>query len=932
MEVTTPSSSRPSSRPTLRQSTRPSTASRTPSVMIPPPLPLYPFPQSPEQPPLTGFAHTLPVVRHASSSCSSRLREPLQDPRRGVVLGQWFAAREREESETKRRLVYDTAGGSASRQEDDLEFDSWFESGNLRAAWRVEGRKQPREDEAPGSADQEYDLLCNKDTHTNGHVQWFYFSVLRPFREEVRVRLNIVNMMKGSSLYSFGMLPVGYCASAKHGFGWTRVGDDVCYFKNARTYEVNGTTRNYYTLSFVVFIPDQQQTYLAHCYPYTYSDLRSEVKALVERRSSVVRRRRLCSTLAGNDCDLLTVTNFASRDPEAARRRAGVVLTARVHPGESNASFVMRGCLEFLTSDDEVAERLRDNFVFKIVPMLNPDGVINGNYRSSLAGEDLNRKYASPSASLQPTVFAVKQLLRSTHEARGVLLYVDIHGHSRMKNFFFYGCADPRTAPPPSTAVLSAALDADPSRHGDALREALFTEDHRVLARLFPRIAANHIGGSLFSFRDSSFGVQRGKRETGRVVAWRELGIANAFTLEASFCSPGYNEEQGLLLDDAIKWGDPPPVESRANVLAPPATKKDHPPVEDDDDDDEVDELRARCVESWGREAHYAIHDLELAGRQLCLALASYANVTALGRPRPPRPCRPGELVAPRIVDAVAEPLLDYGVLRLDLAKREAGLLPRARAELELRALSRAKAAAAAAGKPPPDDRLDAFLPSDVDPAADSDASSDPPRPSNRGRRRRVPNNKPKPKKAESASDSDSSTADGRALEDHRARRRRRRQSRSKKDVKPPTRKKPPRRLLKPKSKRRFSSASDGLPPLSRWATPPEPLSRADADSDFAVIGEEGLTPPKAEHYFDDIDVVHRDCRSDLHRATTAPSPTTTKLHADETLATTYLRRVQAGYARVEPPSHLLNRRRAATIVEPTPLVASRRLPRLAAA
>ena len=29
---------------------------------------------------------------------------------------------------------------------------------------------------------------------------------------------------------------------------------------------------------------------------------------------------------------------------------------------------------------------LRDEFVFVVVPMINPDGVINGNYRCSLAG------------------------------------------------------------------------------------------------------------------------------------------------------------------------------------------------------------------------------------------------------------------------------------------------------------------------------------------------------------------------------------------------------------------------------------------------------------------------------------------------------------------------------------------------------------------
>lgn len=42
-------------------------------------------------------------------------------------------------------------------------------------------------------------------------------------------------------------------------------------------------------------------------------------------------------------------------------------------------------------SDDMNAIKLRDKFVFKIIPMLNPDGVIVGNYRCSLAAVDLNR-------------------------------------------------------------------------------------------------------------------------------------------------------------------------------------------------------------------------------------------------------------------------------------------------------------------------------------------------------------------------------------------------------------------------------------------------------------------------------------------------------------------------------------------------------------
>jgi murein tripeptide amidase MpaA len=72
--------------------------------------------------------------------------------------------------------------------------------------------------------------------------------------------------------------------------------------------------------------------------------------------------------------------------------RKGIVITARVHPGETNASWMMKGIIDYLVGPSLDAKILRDNFVFKIVPMLNPDGVINGNYRCSLAGCDLNRQ------------------------------------------------------------------------------------------------------------------------------------------------------------------------------------------------------------------------------------------------------------------------------------------------------------------------------------------------------------------------------------------------------------------------------------------------------------------------------------------------------------------------------------------------------------
>lgn len=56
----------------------------------------------------------------------------------------------------------------------------------------------------------------------------------------------------------------------------------------------------------------------------------------------------------------------------------------------------MHGIIEFLTGKSPEAIYLKENCVFKIVPMTNPDGVIHGNYRCSLAGCDLNRRWKKP--------------------------------------------------------------------------------------------------------------------------------------------------------------------------------------------------------------------------------------------------------------------------------------------------------------------------------------------------------------------------------------------------------------------------------------------------------------------------------------------------------------------------------------------------------
>eukprot|EP00826_Nyctotherus_ovalis_P051527 TRINITY_DN6444_c0_g2_i12.p1 TRINITY_DN6444_c0_g2~~TRINITY_DN6444_c0_g2_i12.p1 ORF type:complete len:222 (-),score=57.75 TRINITY_DN6444_c0_g2_i12:444-1022(-) len=164
---------------------------------------------------------------------------------------------------------------------------------------------------------------------------------------------------------------------------------------------------------------------------------------------------------------------------------------------------------------------LREKYVFKIVPMLNPDGVISGNYRCSLAGCDLNRRYICPSKTLHPTIYHLKRMVKDFNEVCPIAFYCDFHGHSKNKDVFMYGNTD---------------------------------EQHPDHYQVFPFIMSKL--NKFFSFSSSRFVVQRAKSSTARVVMWKELEIASIFTIEASFFGPSENcEDQQFTVQDYMDVG-----------------------------------------------------------------------------------------------------------------------------------------------------------------------------------------------------------------------------------------------------------------------------------------------------------------------------------------------------------------------------------------
>jgi len=420
-----------------------------------------------------------------------------------------------------------------------LRFNSSFESGNLRKAVKL--------------GEDEYNLILENDTNTQGNTQWYYFSVTN-YKAGHTVKFSIINLLKFESLYNKGLKPLVYSTKKAQDTGktWERTCGEVSYFKNS----YSEGEKSLYTLSFSYTFEHAEDTvYFAHSYPYTYSELIQQLQSYSSQKN-ICRVDNLCYTLGGNSCPILTITSQMStyytaaqeaikleksgggrrmirmkeRKREEHKKKKGVVLTARVHPGETVGSLMMKGAIEFLLGETRMARYLRKNFVFKIVPMLNPDGVVYGNYRTSLLGIDLNRRWINPNKVLHPTIYYTKKVTQVLGEEREIVMFCDMHGHSIKKNVFFYGCRQKGT----------------------------FLENIRsnIITKMIPVLLAHK--NRILNFNDCKFRMEKSKESTARIVIYKQLGILCSYTLEASFLGPSHQS--------ALENRKPEPEETPQNV------------------------------------------------------------------------------------------------------------------------------------------------------------------------------------------------------------------------------------------------------------------------------------------------------------------------------------------------------------------------------
>ncbi|TRY87192.1 hypothetical protein DNTS_031722 [Danionella cerebrum] len=321
-------------------------------------------------------------------------------------------------------------------------FSSSFDSGNLGHVERVGGAEADKGcgadtescrttkcGSATSSAQIDYEFNvwtqpdCASTPFENSNRSWFFFSV-RGLPAGKLLKINLMNLNKQSKLYSQGMAPLVRSLPSRP--RWERV-------RERPTFQMQ---EGQFVLSFVHRLLDVEglETFFSFCYPFTYTQSQERLRQIDQDFLSSTHapssdldrvyyhRELLCLSLEGRKVDLITVSShhglLEEREPRLdrlfpelntprAHRFSGkrvFFVSSRVHPGETPSSFVFNGFLNFLLNrEDPRAQTLRRMFVFKLIPMLNPDDLHPSIYgaKSLLLYHHIHNRLPSSSSALK---------------------------------------------------------------------------------------------------------------------------------------------------------------------------------------------------------------------------------------------------------------------------------------------------------------------------------------------------------------------------------------------------------------------------------------------------------------------------------------------------------------------------------------------------
>ena len=141
---------------------------------------------------------------------------------------------------------------------------------------------------------------------------------------------------------------------------------------------------------------------------------------------------------------------------EPEEKKPYVVWVGRQHPPEVTGALALMPFSEEVLSGAELSEAFLEQFNVLIIPMINPDGVVNGNWRFNMGGMDLNRDWGP---FTQPETQAVYNAFKRFENGDDdIAFFLDFH--STWRNLLYTQADDEPTSSPMFARDWVEAVDA----------------------------------------------------------------------------------------------------------------------------------------------------------------------------------------------------------------------------------------------------------------------------------------------------------------------------------------------------------------------------------------------------------------------------------------------------------------------------------------
>ena len=172
----------------------------------------------------------------------------------------------------------------------------------------------------------------------------------------------------------------------------------------------------------------EDTAWIAYAHPYPM--IRGQA-LIADLKNKAVDLEVIGQSGLGQDIHLLTIPENAQYTPD----KKVVLVLALQHAAEDCGGYFTEGILQYLMSEE--AKDIREQYIYKIIPMMNPDGLFHGVARYNFNMEDLNAEWDDGITDMEngpaePEVLAARNWVQGWMEEGGKIDFAaDIHAHGQ---------------------------------------------------------------------------------------------------------------------------------------------------------------------------------------------------------------------------------------------------------------------------------------------------------------------------------------------------------------------------------------------------------------------------------------------------------------------------------------------------------------------